>query len=102
MTPPSSMAEQRRPSTATAAGQQDNCTSSPLLRQRADRRRCDVVTVHRAMGHAKTTLTTYTHLWPTVPDAVPGGRRRARYLVLQDSSSSSSSGRPCWSRAEGR
>lgn len=31
---------------------------------------CDVVTVQRAMGHASatTTLSTYTHLWPTVED----------------------------------
>ena len=32
---------------------------------------CDVVTVQRALGHAKatTTLNTYAHLWPTVPGA---------------------------------
>jgi integrase len=31
---------------------------------------CDVVTVQRAMGHASatTTLSTYTHLWPTAED----------------------------------
>lgn len=31
---------------------------------------CDVVTVQRALGHAKptTTLTTYAHLWPTAED----------------------------------
>jgi integrase len=31
---------------------------------------CDVVTVQRAMGHASatTTLSTYSHLWPTVED----------------------------------
>ncbi len=33
---------------------------------------CDVVTVQRALGHAKstTTLTTYAHLWPTAEDRV--------------------------------
>jgi integrase len=32
--------------------------------------RCDVVTVQRALGHAKatTTLNTYAHLWPTAED----------------------------------
>jgi integrase len=31
---------------------------------------CDVVTVQRALGHAKatTTLGTYSHLWPTAED----------------------------------
>ena len=31
---------------------------------------CDVVTVQRALGHAKatTTLDTYSHLWPTADD----------------------------------
>ena len=31
---------------------------------------CDVVTVQRALGHAKatTTLNTYAHLWPTAED----------------------------------
>jgi integrase len=31
---------------------------------------CDVVTVQRALGHAKatTTLETYSHLWPTAED----------------------------------
>ena len=31
---------------------------------------CDVVTVQRAMGHAKasTTLSTYSHLWPNADD----------------------------------
>lgn len=31
---------------------------------------CDVVTVQRAMGHARatTTLNTYSHLWPTAED----------------------------------
>jgi site-specific recombinase XerD len=26
---------------------------------------CDVVTVQRALGHAKATTNTYSHLWPT-------------------------------------
>ncbi len=36
---------------------------------------CDVVTVQRALGHAKatTTLGTYSHLWPTA-EAAPGRR----------------------------
>ena len=31
---------------------------------------CDVVTVQRALGHASatTTLSTYSHLWPTAED----------------------------------
>ncbi len=31
---------------------------------------CDVVTVQRALGHAKatTTLSTYSHLWPSAED----------------------------------
>ena len=38
---------------------------------------CDVVTVQRALGHAKatTTLNTYAHLWPTAEDRT---RRRPR------------------------
>jgi integrase len=33
----------------------------------------DVVTVQRALGHAKatTTLNTYSHLWPTAEDRTP-------------------------------
>lgn len=33
---------------------------------------CDVVTVQRALGHAKstTTLTTYAHLWPSAEERV--------------------------------
>lgn len=43
---------------------------------------CDVVTVQRALGHAKatTTLNTYSHLWPTAED-----RTRASADVLMQS-----------------
>lgn len=36
---------------------------------------CDVVTVQRALGHAKatTTLNTYAHLWPTAEDRTRAG-----------------------------
>ena len=36
---------------------------------------CDVVTVQRALGHAKatTTLRTYSHLWPTAEDRTRAG-----------------------------
>ncbi len=42
---------------------------------------CDVVTVQRALGHAKatTTLNTYSHLWPTAEDRT---RNAAEGLVL--------------------
>jgi integrase len=41
---------------------------------------CDVVTVQRALGHAKatTTLNTYAHLWPTAEDRT---RAAAQALV---------------------
>ncbi len=41
---------------------------------------CDVVTVQRALGHAKatTTLNTYSHLWPTAEDRT---RRAANELL---------------------
>ncbi|MCW2796040.1 MAG: phage integrase family protein [Nocardioides sp.] len=41
---------------------------------------CDVVTVQRALGHAKagTTLETYSHLWPSAEDKT---RRAANALV---------------------
>ncbi|WP_404311530.1 tyrosine-type recombinase/integrase [Agrococcus terreus] len=44
---------------------------------------CDVVTVQRALGHAKatTTLSTYSHLWPTAAD-----RTRAAASALMASS----------------
>ncbi|MGW5239478.1 tyrosine-type recombinase/integrase [Monashia sp. NPDC004114] len=44
---------------------------------------CDVVTVQRALGHAKatTTLTTYAHLWPTAEDRT----RKAASDLLADS-----------------
>jgi len=43
---------------------------------------CDVVTVQRALGHAKatTTLNTYSHLWPTAEDRT----RRAAESMLVD------------------
>ena len=43
---------------------------------------CDVVTVQRALGHAKatTTLNTYSHLWPTAEDRT----RRAAEAMLAD------------------
>jgi len=41
---------------------------------------CDVVTVQRALGHAKatTTLNTYSHLWPTAEDRT---RKAAQSLI---------------------
>jgi integrase len=46
---------------------------------------CDVVTVQRALGHAKatTTLNTYAHLWPTAED-----RTRAAAADLMQSATS--------------
>lgn len=43
---------------------------------------CDVVTVQKALGHAKptTTLTTYAHLWPTAEDRT---RKAADSLMTQ-------------------
>lgn len=43
---------------------------------------CDVVTVQRALGHAKasTTLDTYSHLWPSAEDRT---RKAARTLAAQ-------------------
>ncbi len=43
---------------------------------------CDVVTVQKALGHAKptTTLTTYAHLWPTAEDRT---RKAAGSLMTQ-------------------
>lgn len=51
---------------------------------------CDVVTVQRALGHAKatTTLQTYSHLWPTAEDrtrAAAGGLFRSATGILADS-----------------
>jgi integrase len=44
---------------------------------------CDVVTVQRALGHASatTTLTTYSHLWPTAEDRT----RKAAEAMFADS-----------------
>jgi integrase len=52
---------------------------------------CDVVTVQRALGHAKatTTLNTYAHLWPTAEDrtrAAAGGLVHAVLGAAADSS----------------
>jgi integrase len=35
---------------------------------------CDVVTIQRALGHAKatTTLNTYSHMWPAAKDRTRG------------------------------
>ena len=51
---------------------------------------CDVVTVQRALGHAKatTTLNTYSHLWPTAEDrtrAAAGELMRAARGLVADS-----------------
>ena len=44
---------------------------------------CDVVTVQRALGHASatTTLSTYSHLWPTAEDRT----RKAAEAMFADS-----------------
>ncbi len=52
---------------------------------------CDVVTVQRALGHAKATVTldTYAHLWPTAEDrtrTAAAGLMRAALEPLADSS----------------
>ena len=43
---------------------------------------CDVVTVQRALGHtqATTTLSTYSHLWPTAEDRT---RRAAEAMIIE-------------------
>jgi integrase len=43
---------------------------------------CDVVTVQRALGHARatTTLNTYSHLWPTAEDRT---RRAAEAMLIE-------------------
>lgn len=53
---------------------------------------CDVVTVQRALGHAKpsTTLDTYSHLWPTAEDRT---RAAAQDLLVSSLSSPSSTPR---------
>ena len=45
---------------------------------------CDVVTVQRALGHAKatTTLNTYSHLWPTAEDRTRGAAAGILAAVL--------------------
>jgi integrase len=57
---------------------------------------CDVVTVQRALGHAKatTTLNTYSHLWPTAEDrtrAAAGELMRASRGLVADSTTSADS-----------
>lgn len=49
---------------------------------------CDVVTVQRALGHAKatTTLNTYAHLWPTAEDRT---RKAADVLIAETLADSS-------------
>ncbi len=48
---------------------------------------CDVVTVQRALGHAKatTTLNTYAHLWPTAEDRTRAAATRLMSAALADS-----------------
>ncbi|BDI23549.1 site-specific integrase [Herbiconiux sp. L3-i23] len=58
---------------------------------------CDVVTVQRALGHAKatTTLSTYSHLWPTAADrtrAAASGLIRSALPSLADSSRTADAG----------
>jgi len=45
---------------------------------------CDVVTVQRALGHAKatTTLNTYSHLWPSAEDRTRGAAASLLATVL--------------------
>jgi integrase len=45
---------------------------------------CDVVTVQRALGHAKatTTLNTYSHMWPTAEDRTRGAAAAMLTAVL--------------------
>ena len=46
---------------------------------------CDVVTVQRALGHAKatTTLNTYSHMWPTAEDRTRGAAASLLATVLE-------------------
>lgn len=48
---------------------------------------CDIVTVHRAMGHASatTTLGTYAHLWPTAADKTRAAVSGMAAIVLATS-----------------
>ena len=47
---------------------------------------CDVVTVQRALGHAKatTTLDTYSHLWPTAEDRTRAAASQLMAAALGD------------------
>ncbi|MGO9157371.1 tyrosine-type recombinase/integrase [Mycobacterium sp.] len=51
---------------------------------------CDVVTVQRALGHssATTTLTTYSHLWPTAEDRTRSAAGAVMRAALADSADS--------------
>jgi integrase len=51
---------------------------------------CDVVTVQRALGHAKatTTLNTYAHLWPTAEDRTRAAAGRLMLEALGESADS--------------
>jgi len=51
---------------------------------------CDVVTVQRALGHARatTTLNTYSHLWPTAEDRTRAAAADLMRSSLQDSADS--------------
>jgi hypothetical protein len=59
---------------------------------------CDVVTVQRALGHAKatTTLNTYAHLWPTAEDRT---RTAAGELMASVLSAAATPADPCGRRA---
>jgi integrase len=58
---------------------------------------CDVVTVQKALGHAKatTTLNTYSHLWPTAEDRT---RKAADSLMKETLADSVRTERPAQSR----
>jgi integrase len=51
---------------------------------------CDVVTVQRALGHAKatTTLNTYSHMWPTAEDRTRGAAASMLATVLEPAADS--------------
>jgi integrase len=56
---------------------------------------CDVVTVQRALGHAKpsTTLNTYMHLWPTAEDRTRAGAASMMSEVLDPGAGRERAGR---------
>ena len=45
---------------------------------------CDVVSVQRALGHANTTLATYSHLWPDADDRTRTAAEHLMASALQD------------------